>query len=81
MRSEVRNVTPSNGLAWSAMRDIAYPLERPGGGLFFRRGDPCGRAGALRNHRQVCVSEGAPRAHAGAPGSKISDFSLNSLTP
>ena len=35
MRSEVRNVTPSNGLAWSAMLDNAYPLERPGGGLFF----------------------------------------------
>ena len=50
VRSEVRNVTPSNGLAWSAMRDIAYPLERPGGGLFFRRGVLRGRAGALRNH-------------------------------
>ena len=49
VRSDVRSVTPSNGLAWSAMLDNAYPLERSGGGLFCRRGVIRGRAGALRN--------------------------------
>ena len=47
---------------------------RPGGCLFFRRGGPRGRAGALRKHAKVCVLEGAPRARAGARAPKIIVF-------
>ena len=48
---------------------------RPGGCLFFRRGGPRGRAGAVRKHAKVCVLEGAPRARAGARAPKIIVFS------
>ena len=44
---------------------------RPGGCLFFHRGGPRGRAGAVRKHAKVCVFEGAPRARAGARAPKI----------
>ena len=64
------------GFAWSDMLEKAYPLVRPGGCPFFRRGGARGRAGAFKNHRKVCVLEGAPRGRAGAGGSKIIDFSL-----
>ena len=47
---------------------------RPGGCLLFSRGGDRGRAGAFKNHGKVCVSQGAPRARAGAGGRKPLSF-------
>jgi hypothetical protein len=64
------------GFVWSAMLEKAYPLVRPGGCPFFRRGGARGRAGAFKNHRKVCVLDGAPRGRAGGGGQKTIAFSL-----
>ena len=55
---------------------------RPGGSPFFRRAAfSAGERAPFRKCGRVCVVEGAPRVHAGAPGLKINDFSLISITP
>ena len=53
----------------------------PEGALFFAAAFSAGERAPFRKCGRVCVVEGASRVHAGAPGSKINDFSLISITP
>ena len=53
----------------------------PEGPPFVAAAFSAGEGAPFRKCGRGCVVEGAPRVHAGAPGSKIIDFSLMSITP
>ena len=49
----------------------------PEGPLFFAAAFSAGERAPFRKCGRGCVVEGAPRVHAGAPGSKIKDFFID----
>ena len=53
----------------------------PEGPLFSGAAFSAGERAPFRKGGRGCVVEGAPRVHAGAPGSKSIDFSLSSIPP
>ena len=53
----------------------------PEGPPFVAAAFSAGEGAPFRKCGRGCVVEGAPRVHAGAPGSKIIDFSLMSISP
>ena len=53
----------------------------PEGPLFFAAAFSAGERAPCSKCGRGCVVEGAPRVHAGAPGSKINDYSSISIPP